>query len=123
MDKILKVNIGDLEHFQELLNEMQDSIAEMYKEGKPGIYTITKESGVNQKLIKNGFTVSGFSYGIVKGLGVRIENATKWFNTSTVNDFKWTSDTTGEFKTLNSVYKFTYKPEKESEVKDGISDN
>jgi hypothetical protein len=122
MNKILKVNIGDIEHFQELLDEMKDSMAELYKDGKPGYYTITKESGNNQKFYKDGFSFSGFSYGIVKGLGMRLENATKWFNTSTVNDFKWISDTAGEFKTINSVYKFTYQPEKE-EVNNGDISN
>jgi hypothetical protein len=116
--KDLRVNIGDIEHFQELLNKMEDSFAVMYKNGKSGIYTITKESGNNQKFYQDGFSFTGHSYGIVKGLGMRLKNATKWFNTSVVEDFKWTSDTAGEFKTINSVYKFTFEPDAEEQKED-----
>ena len=99
-----EANECDVTHVNEFL-------AEYVKEhAHKGWITVQKVEGVNNELIPVGRIYSGHTDTFMEGVSCRISPPTHWFRSSNVTSIDWEK---GEFKTLNSTYKFEFTPDNE----------
>lgn len=99
-------NIDELDKIQEHLNKVDEYIENLFKDSpKRGKCTLTKLEGKNNDKYVLGMQRTGYCPGIKVGYGCKVENNTRWFITSVVQDIDWEK---GIFHTLNSTYKFEF---------------
>lgn len=89
------------EKINEFLKEYID------KHAHKGWITVQKVEGRNNERIPVGKQYSGATETFIEGFSCHINSPTYWFRSSNVVSIDWEK---GEFKTLNSTYKFTFRP-------------
>lgn len=77
------------------------------KHAHKGWITVQKVEGRNNERIPVGKQYSGATGTFIEGFSCHISSRTHWFRSSNVVSIDWEK---GEFKTLNSIYKFTFRP-------------
>lgn len=95
-------SVEDLgKHIDEILKQLEESLDKIYK-GNPlykKVITITKLSDNLNPTISKGESVTGLTFGLVKGHSCLVDDLC----TSTVKEIDFDKQI---FKTLNSVYKY-----------------
>lgn len=95
-------SVEDLgKHIDEILKQLEESLDKIYK-GNPlhkKVITITKLSDNPNPTISKGESVTGVTFGLVKGHSCLVDD----FCTSIVKEIDFDKQI---FKTLNSVYKY-----------------
>lgn len=92
-------NSATQDNFYKWLNQYIDENA--YK----GYMEVTKLEGNNNLTIPTNSVHAGNTEAFMEGIGLQLVSPTNWFHTSIVTEIDWENH---RFKTLNSIYKFTY---------------
>lgn len=106
--KALYSEVGecDVDHVNEFIEDYVD------KHAHKGWITLQKVEGRNNEKIPVGKQYSGYTNTFMEGFSCHVSSPTHWFRSSNVISIDWEK---GEFKTLNSTYKFEFTPDSEQE--------
>lgn len=85
------------------------------REGKCGLMKVRKIS--DNPGIEKGKEYCGVATCFAENIGLFLSNEDSWFHTSVVKEIDWTNN---QFKTLNSVYEFSFEELDTTEVLDAI---
>ena len=80
------------------------------KHAHKGWIVVQKLEGNNNERIPVGEQYSGYTNTFMEGVSCQVSSPTHWFRSSNVVSIDWEK---GEFKTLNSTYKFEFTPNSE----------
>ena len=83
----------------------------MIANSKSGNITIQKIAGVDRPDYPIGDSQYGYTAHFGEGLSCKMDNKDFWFRTSNILSIDWENKT---FKTLNSVYKFTFNEDRKN---------
>lgn len=97
-----EVNECDMLHVNMFISDYVD------KHAHKGWITVQKVEGRNNENIPVGKQYSGHTNTFMEGFSCHVNSPTNWFRSSNIVGINWEK---GEFKTLNSTYRFKFVPD------------